>query len=400
MKITLFDLKHSGHHIEFIRHIVRYCKKKGDQITFITWNESDQLNRLPAQDRNFQIEYVNRKNQEGISGGFLKRNIQYLKGLNFCLDFAESWGSDTIHFMYLDRVEIPLFFILMVRGSKVDSNVFANMISPYFWEQNKGSFSLRGVYHKLNELALRKSLLIGLIKKLFVLSKKTRKLMMERWPNLDREKIVSVPDPIVPFAGEISQKRARNNLDLPQDGKVLLYFGGLRKVKGVEVLLKAFALLNTEKNLYLVIAGDGSPKEKGKVKSWKEGLNNPANLITRLQFIPDKDIENYFVSSDVVILPYRKDYTGTSGILQNAAAAGRPVIASHVGQIGSIIDDWGLGVTVEPEEPERLAKKIKIFLEDEDKKTKIKKITSRYTKKHHWTNMASIIRTSYGEVKS
>lgn len=73
-----------------------------------------------------------------------------------------------------------------------------------------------------------------------------------------------------------------------------------------------------------------------------------------------------FVAADVAMLPYRKLFNGTSGVLQHADAADKPVIASDVGKVGPIVREEGLGIGVESEPLKFLAKGIREFLARND----------------------------------
>ena len=119
-------------------------------------------------------------------------------------------------------------------------------------------------------------------------------------------------------------------------------------------------------------------------------------MILRLKYIPDEDIATYFSAVDAVVLPYRRTFKGTSGILQRAAAAGKPVIVSDVGEVGPIVRENNFGIVVDPESSESLAGGIKQFLAQPLKwREQVKFRAIQYAKTNHWRKMASGVRRAY-----
>ncbi len=91
-------------------------------------------------------------------------------------------------------------------------------------------------------------------------------------------------------------------------------------------------------------------------------LDDPSRVITRLEHIPDAEMPAYFLAADAVVLPYRGYSQGTSGVLQLAAAAGKPVIATDAGEVGETVRRHSLGIVVAPDSPEALRAGIEEFL--------------------------------------
>jgi glycosyltransferase involved in cell wall biosynthesis len=147
---------------------------------------------------------------------------------------------------------------------------------------------------------------------------------------------------------------------------------------------------------YAVVAGKPGEIGEAEVEQYREKLREPERLITHLGHIPDEDVAKYFAVADVVILPYRRAFKGTSGILQRAAAAGKPVIATDVGEVGPTVHEYGLGVVVEPESPKALAEGIEEFLVRKDELGEvIRPRALQYAKANDWRIMAKRVREAY-----
>lgn len=155
---------------------------------------------------------------------------------------------------------------------------------------------------------------------------------------------------------------ARQKLGLPEDGDLLLFFGLIRVDKGVPSLLDAMARMKSRK-VRLLIAGYPSDISANDIHEQIRRLGLENRVITRLEYIPDEQVQNYFYACDALILPYTKRYTGGSGpFLRGACAHGRPAIVSNVSEMGLLVNKYRVGMVAAPESPEDLAEKIDQFL--------------------------------------
>lgn len=210
--------------------------------------------------------------------------------------------------------------------------------------------------------------------------------------NLLRERDIHViPDPVELPRQRLSKEAARERLGIDGPTPIYLFFGGLRPEKGPQLLLDAIKRVNRDATL--VIAG--SEGEIGKEEIIAANQESNVTIDFRLEFIPDSEIYTYFFACDVVVLPYRRDYYGTSGILQRAAAAGRPVISTDVGEVGQLTESYGLGRVVGPD-----AKSISRELEigDEMISTQFESRLLRYAESHSVDRFVNAILEVYRDI--
>lgn len=155
--------------------------------------------------------------------------------------------------------------------------------------------------------------------------------------------------------GEVSKHLARESLDLPNDKKVLLFFGNIREYKGLDVLLEAFVkVLETRNDVVLVIAGKPWIRwEPFEEIITKNQIEQSVKLF--LDFIPTEKVKYFYCSADLVILPY-KDFTSQSAIAADALAFSKPLIVTDVGGLSEYVKDKRC--IIEPNNPENLAKGI------------------------------------------
>lgn len=142
----------------------------------------------------------------------------------------------------------------------------------------------------------------------------------------------------------------------PADGRfTLLMFGRMFAYKGLTQLIRAEALLGDRvPNLRIVIAGRGDD-------AWahRDLMGDPARYEVRNAFIEDDEVARLFLDADAVALPYVE--ASQSGVLNLAAAFGRPVISTDVGELGATVAAHRLGLTVPAGDPARFAAAIAEF---------------------------------------
>jgi glycosyltransferase involved in cell wall biosynthesis len=148
---------------------------------------------------------------------------------------------------------------------------------------------------------------------------------------------------------------AKRAIGLDDDFPAVLFFGALRRYKGLDVLLEAFAILSRGRpGLRLVIAG--APMRDVNVEDLRrlaKELHIGARVIWHVGYVPLDRVHLYFCAADVVVYPYRKVYE--SGALRIAQALGRPVVVTDTGGLASAVGNGRAGVVVPPEDPGALA---------------------------------------------
>jgi glycosyltransferase involved in cell wall biosynthesis len=127
----------------------------------------------------------------------------------------------------------------------------------------------------------------------------------------------------------------------------LLFFGVIRKYKGLDLLLSALEQVVEHKpNVRLTVAGECfSEKDNLNLKSQvtENGLDDIVDL--DLRYIPNEDVSAYFKRADLVILPYRS--ATSSGPLTLAYHFKKPVVATDVGGLSDYVIDGKSGYLCE-----------------------------------------------------
>jgi D-inositol-3-phosphate glycosyltransferase len=137
------------------------------------------------------------------------------------------------------------------------------------------------------------------------------------------------------FGPALSKASAKEILELEPDGKYLLFFGFIRKYKGLDILLKAFADKRIqEAGIKLIIAGEYYDKPDAYQKIIAE--NNLGDAIVQVNdFIPDREVSTYFSAADIVVQTYK---TATqSGVTQIAYYYNKPMLVTNVGGLAELV---------------------------------------------------------------
>ena len=137
------------------------------------------------------------------------------------------------------------------------------------------------------------------------------------------------------FGPQLDKAIAREKLGLDKEGKYLLFFGFIRKYKGLDILLQAFADQRIQAaGIKLIIAGEyyDKPDDYQAIIA-EHNLEN--TLVQANDFIPDSEVSTYFSAADMVVQTYK---TATqSGVTQIAYYYHNPMLVTDVGGLAELV---------------------------------------------------------------
>lgn len=173
------------------------------------------------------------------------------------------------------------------------------------------------------------------------------------------------PHPVYDHYGSIvSKAEAAKALGLDAEGKYLLFFGLVRKYKGLDLLIESFARSEKAKQNYkLIIAGEFYDDPSSYLEQIK-ALGLEELVIIRNLYIPDDQIKYYFSIADLITQTYR---TATqSGISQLAFHFEKPMLVTSVGGLGEIVIDGKTGYVAEAN-VDSITSQLNRFISEKDK---------------------------------
>ncbi len=168
------------------------------------------------------------------------------------------------------------------------------------------------------------------------------------------------------FGAAISQQEAREALkqkpgmDIGPSDKIILFFGFIRKYKGLDILLSAMADPRIRKaGIRLMIAGEFYEEKQPYLDQIEQsGISDL--LLMATGFIPDSEVRNYLCAADLVVQPYRN--ATQSGVTPLAYHFEKPMVVSNVGGLPSLVPHEKVGLVATPE-PGAIADAILRFFE-------------------------------------
>lgn len=184
------------------------------------------------------------------------------------------------------------------------------------------------------------------------------------------------------FGPIIEQNEARKHIGLPSKSvsgqPLLLFFGLIRRYKGLDVLLDAMTRMKEKP--FLQVAGEWY-EDRAEAESFIAAHGLSEQVIIRDTYIPDNEVAALFSAADAVVQPYRS--ATQSGVVQTAFHFGRPVVVTGVGGLPEMVRHGEDGLIVAPEDPDALAAALDDLLTG-DTQAKLAEGALRARERHSW----------------
>jgi glycosyltransferase involved in cell wall biosynthesis len=163
----------------------------------------------------------------------------------------------------------------------------------------------------------------------------------------------------------VDRDAARARLGIPHDAKVLLFFGQIKTVKGLDILLKAIpAVLEQHPDIVLLIAGKPWKTDFAEYRSLIESLGIGHVCRSHIRYIRSDEAAYYYGAADLVVLPYRRIYQ--SGVALMAMSYVKPVMVSDLPGMVEMITDGEDGFVFQRGDAQSLAMRLNDVLASPD----------------------------------
>jgi glycosyltransferase involved in cell wall biosynthesis len=196
---------------------------------------------------------------------------------------------------------------------------------------------------------------------------------------------------------------AKRRLGVGVDERTILCFGRIRPYKGIEHLLAAFKVLLASRGKYrLIIAGEPKKGSESYFDEIRRTINREFSreqIILKMQFIPDEEMELYLKAADVLVLPYKDIFQ--SGVLFLAYGFGLPVVATDVGPFREEIVEGNTGFLCRPGDPADLTRAIETYFESDlfkNLSSRRQQIRDYANGRHSWNVVGELTRNVYAEL--
>jgi D-inositol-3-phosphate glycosyltransferase len=312
------------------------------------------------------------------------RGLRYLRGSISSLIGAKKHGARVAHYHFFHVGALELFNVLLAK-----------------------SLRLRVVITAHDVEAFKKGLSVPIfVKWAYLLADKV--IAHNRVSRDELVNVLNVPSSslsVIPHGNYleyvppgITRAVARAQLGFVESERVVLFFGQIKEVKGLNILIEAFAkALQKDSALRLVIAG----------KVWKDDFSKYQQLITahslqevcscHIRYIPDAEVPIFYQCADLVALPYLKIYQ--SGVVLMAMSYGRSVLVSDIPGMMEVVVDTQSGFVFRSGDADHMAARINEVFETPRLLERVaagglKKVTEEYD----WDEIGRLTLASYTEI--
>ena len=315
----------------------------------------------------------------------LKKLINYIESYKYILNKVINENFDIVHVQWFQFSPIDYYFLKKIKKYNMKIVVSIHDILP-FNEKKFDYYFHKKIYHTCDNIIVQALTNIKRFDELF--------------PS-EKNKIKFIPHGhFLDFADIHNMKKSREKLNIPNDKFVYLFFGQIKKVKGVGILLEAFGeLVQNNKDVYLVIAGSVWKDDFQPYQEIIDKFNlNSDNIKLDIRFIPDDQIGIYYSACDIAVLPYLDVYQ--SGVIQLTYAHNKPAIATAIPPFLEIVEDNVSGFVCQPNSVESLKDQMVKSIEKKNSLDKYAKNGIRAIKeKYCWEKIANEINDLYRESK-
>jgi D-inositol-3-phosphate glycosyltransferase len=194
------------------------------------------------------------------------------------------------------------------------------------------------------------------------------------------------------------QAGARHAVGWRASGPMLLFVGRIQPLKGLDVAVGALAALDDERAQLAVVGGPSGPDGPAELASVLE-LAVDLGVRERIRFVPPQPhhlLSSWYRAADVVLVPSRSESFGLVAL--EAAACGRPVVASDVGGLRTIVESGRTGFLVDGRAPEPYAAKVALLLDQPELAAELGRAAAARAAGFTWSTAAARLRRVYADV--
>jgi glycosyltransferase involved in cell wall biosynthesis len=157
--------------------------------------------------------------------------------------------------------------------------------------------------------------------------------------------------------------------------QTVMFFGNIEAYKGLDVLIRAFALLPADLQARTQLLVAGSPNtDIASLKKLARDLKIEPRVVWKLGYIREEEVPELFRSASIVALPYLA--IDQSGVLMTAVAFGKAIVASRTGGFPEVIQDGVNGILVTPGNAQELAGALQSLLANPARRFAMEQATS------------------------
>lgn len=310
-----------------------------------------------------------------------RRGLRYVRGSVRALVGARLGRARLAHFHFFHVGPLELFNVLLAKLLGLKVVVTAHDVQS-FVEHLSVPWMVRAAYRAADRIVAQSG----------ISERELRTVLREPDHKID----------VIPHGnylhsiGEVpSKEEARERLGLSCGAPVVLFFGQIKTVKGLDVLLEAMpAVIRDHPEAVLLVAGKVWKDDFRRYEEQIAALGIEDSCVLHIRYIPDSEVAGYYAAADVVALPYRRIYQ--SGVLLMAMSYAKPVIASDLEGMAEVISDGENGYLFASGDARALARKLSEALSSPEKPGQIGQRALSHVREHYdWSDVGRMTAECY-----
>jgi glycosyltransferase involved in cell wall biosynthesis len=352
---------------------------------------SDQLESQELQS-NPQCRFLNLRGNQRQDASAARKVVRVLKYYVRLVSYAWAEAPKVLHILWNNKFEIVDRTVLMLYYKCIGKKIVltAHNVNAGRRDSNDST---------VNRLTLWAQ--YRLADHIFVHTELMEKELRESFGVSDR-KVSVVPLGInnsVPQT-DLSPEGAKQRLGLGSEDRTILFFGSIKRYKGLEFLVEAFQIIAAKHPKYrLIVAGSVGRGYEEYFDAIERRIREDIGtkrIILRIEHIPDDETEIYFKAADVLVLPYTA--IAQSGVLVLGYSFGLPVIATDVGSFAEdIVEGWS-GYVCRPRDAANLAETIERYFESDvfgGLRMRREVLREYADRRYSWQSVSEVTRSIY-----
>lgn len=352
MNIILFDSEITGHHSEYLDHIVTYLvtNPSNDIYNFVVHPDFGIKfkNIASKSDKNPNIIWHALKPEEIASLKHLSIAKRSFAEFSLVEYYAKELIADTVYLLHFNAFQLALTVKrpqFKIKG--ILFNQFFRM-APKRWKE-KMKYSRKYLITKLYCTN-------SAIESVFVLNDSKSVTLFNQ--KFDTDIFKMLPDPI-PDIEPLHDFLLREKYNLHTKKKIFLHFGSLAVRKGTLDVIEAATAIPAEKQNDIVILLVGKAESTATEQQMQERIAHArkysaVEIIWENHFVSNALMKSLFLQSTAVVMPY-KNPEASSGILGHALAAKKPVIITGKGLLRELVEEHNFGILLDSISPKSIA---------------------------------------------
>lgn len=332
------------------------------------------------EEENCSCRKINLFNTDEKKVGKLNKLFNYISSMQRIIKILDEEKYDVVHTQWVIFAPLDYWYLKQIKKRCNKLVITIHDILP-FNEKFYDRYYHNKIYGLADEIIVQTDANVGRFADIF--------------PEY-KDKVHMIPHGhFLDYVEVCDSEKAKQYLGIPKDKFVFLFFGQIKKVKGVGVLLEAFAhVLKTRKDVYLIIAGNVWKDDFGEYQAIIDKYQMKDFIRTDIKYIPDEEVKYYYAASDICVLPYLDLYQ--SGVVQLVYGYQKSAIASDLEAFSEIVLEGETGYAFPKGDAKALSYKMLQSIDEKD--TLQEKGMSGYQlikEKYSWDDIASKILKVY-----